>query len=112
MKDNHTSRTRPAAAATSVPHLIARAQRGEEVAFKTLFDVYKGRVYSICLSIIRVRRDAEELTTQVFLTLFRNLNAYKSENDFVKRMDFLAFSLALHMKRRMNGMAHEAGVAL
>lgn len=99
--------------AGSVRLLLVRARNGEEAAFKALFDVYKGRVYSTCLSVTRGRRAAEELTTQVFLTLFRNLNTYKSEGDFVRRMDFLAsFVSVLHVKRKTNEMAHEAEVAL
>ena len=96
-----------------MPRLLVKARNGEQKAFKALFDIYKARVYSTCLSAIHVRGEAEKLTTQVFLTLFRNLNTYKSESDFVRRIDFLAsFISVLHVKRNISDTAHEVEVAL
>jgi len=88
--------------------LLVRARNGEEAAFEVLFDVCKGRVYSTCMAVARLQRDAEELTTQVFLTLFRNLKACKEVRDFVKKMDSLAaFLSSLHMRKRTSQMVRE-----
>src|SRR5579875_1215665 len=84
----------------SVHSLLIRAKQGEEEAFKALFELYKSRVYSRCLAITHVRRDAEEVTADVFLTLVRNLPACKGERDFLRKMDSLPPVLAVRCVRR------------
>src|ERR1700757_68601 len=47
--------------------LVRRAQRGDEEAFATLFQVHRSFVYSVCLSMMRDASEAEDLTQEAFL---------------------------------------------
>src|SRR5215470_6015833 len=62
--------------------LIARAQRGDEEAFATLYSAYKRRVYSLCLRMIHSEVDAEDLTQEAFLHLFRKIDSFRGDAAF------------------------------
>lgn len=85
--------------AASTPALLLRAQKGEEAAFKALYEVYKKRVYSVCLAMVLNPGDAQSLTRQVFLRLFRNICAFREEREFLAWMDRLTIGLAASRRR-------------
>jgi RNA polymerase sigma factor (sigma-70 family) len=62
--------------------LIARAQKGDEAAFEEIFERYKRRVFAFCLRLTRVPADAEDLTQEVFLLLFRKISTFRGESAF------------------------------
>ena len=51
---------------TSERNLVRRAQRGDQEAFATLFQLHKKRVYSVCLQMTKDVADAEDLTQEAF----------------------------------------------
>jgi len=53
--------------------LVQRAQNGDEQAFATLFQSHKKRVYSVCLLMTKDVADAEDLTQEAFLQVFRSV---------------------------------------
>jgi RNA polymerase sigma-70 factor (ECF subfamily) len=71
---NHTSR------ACSDVELVKRAQRGESEAFADLFHAHKSRVYSICLRMTNNTAQAEDLTQDAFLQVFRKLATFKGNS--------------------------------
>jgi RNA polymerase sigma-70 factor (ECF subfamily) len=62
--------------------LIARAQRGEEAAFEALFEAHKRRVYFICLRMIHDAAEAEDLTQEVFIKVFRKISTFRGDAAF------------------------------
>jgi DNA-directed RNA polymerase specialized sigma24 family protein len=75
--------------------LISRAQRREEEAFFALYELYKRRVYSLCLRIGGTAGEAEELTQEVFLRVFREISTFKEEAEFAAALNALAIKLAI-----------------
>ena len=58
----------------SDPHeaeLIERAKLGNAQAFQALYDKHKRRVYSLCLRLTAYTAEAEDLTQEAFLQLYR-----------------------------------------
>ena len=53
-------------------HLLARIAEGDEHAFRSLFDLYKGRVIVYALRLSKSRYVAEEIVQEVFLKLWTN----------------------------------------
>jgi len=99
-------RTPSLAASSLVPadasesHLIARAQRGDEAAFAEIFKRHKRRVYSICLRMTRVPADAEDLTQDVFLLLFRKISSFRGESAFTTWLNRLVSNVAfMHLRK-------------
>ena len=60
--------------------LVKRAQEGDSEAFAALFHAHKGRVYSICLRMTNNTAQAEDLTQDAFLQVFRKLDTFKGNS--------------------------------
>jgi RNA polymerase sigma-70 factor, ECF subfamily len=80
--------------------LIQRAQRGEEQAFATLFQFHRKRIYSVCLRMTRDVADAEDLTQESFLQVFRSINSFRGDSAFSTWLYRIAVNAALMRLRR------------
>lgn len=60
--------------------LVERAARGDYTAFEALVRRYHSRVYSLALGMTKNVMDAEEVTQETFLNMFRHLAAFKQES--------------------------------
>jgi RNA polymerase sigma-70 factor, ECF subfamily len=60
--------------------LVKRAQEGDSEAFAALFHAHKGRVYSICMRMTNNTAQAEDLTQDAFLQVFRKLSTFKGNS--------------------------------
>jgi RNA polymerase sigma-70 factor, ECF subfamily len=80
---------------------IALARRGDAVAFEYLYKAYCRRVYSVCLRMIRNPAEAEDLTQQTFLQLFRKIGTFRSEATFSTWLHRVTVNVVLlHMRHR------------
>ncbi|MGA9353119.1 MAG: sigma-70 family RNA polymerase sigma factor [Terriglobales bacterium] len=64
----------------SEAELIRRAQQGDAEAFGCLFEKHKTRVYALCLRMTRNTAEAEDLTQDAFLHVFRKLSAFRADS--------------------------------
>lgn len=80
--------------------LIERAQQGDEEAFATLFQSHKKRVYSVCLQMTRDVADAEDLTQDAFMQVFRSLNSFRGDSAFSTWLHRIAVNTVLMKLRR------------
>jgi RNA polymerase sigma-70 factor, ECF subfamily len=94
--------TQPTPASPSDTGLIARAQRGEEQAFEALFHQHKRRVYSVCLRMIGNPAEAEELTQEAFLQVFRKIHTFRGESAFSTWLHRLSVNTVLMRLRKKN----------
>jgi RNA polymerase sigma-70 factor (ECF subfamily) len=62
--------------------LVARAQQGEMVAFEVLVVKYQRRVAATIRRVVHEDRIAEELTQEVFLSVFVALPSFRPDGDF------------------------------
>jgi len=62
--------------------LVQRAQRGDEQAFATLYQLHNKPVYSVCLRMTKDVAEAEDLTQEAFVQAFRNLNSFRVGSAF------------------------------
>jgi RNA polymerase sigma-70 factor (ECF subfamily) len=62
--------------------LVQRAQRGDERAFATLYQLHNKLVYSVCLRMTKDVAEAEDLTQEAFIQAFRNLNSFRGGSAF------------------------------
>lgn len=63
-------------------NLVKRAQAGDEHAFATLFQQHKNRVYSVCLLMTKDVAEAEDLTQEAFLQVFRCIHSFRGDSAF------------------------------
>lgn len=62
--------------------LVLTAQQGDADAFAALFNAHKAKVYSICLRMTCNSAEAEDLTQDVFLHVFRKLATFRRDSAF------------------------------
>jgi RNA polymerase sigma-70 factor (ECF subfamily) len=56
--------------------LVRRCLRGESHAIQTLVDRFQSGVLGLCLRLLNHRQDAEDVTQEVFLRIFRSLRRW------------------------------------
>jgi RNA polymerase sigma factor (sigma-70 family) len=56
--------------------LVRSCLKGEPDAIRTLVDQFHAEVYGICVRILNHRHDAEDVTQEVFLRVFRSLRRW------------------------------------
>ncbi|MBI4463105.1 MAG: RNA polymerase sigma factor [Acidobacteria bacterium] len=83
---------------------IERAKQGDGSAFEFLYNTHKRRIYSLCLRMTGNREEAEDLTQEVFLQMFRKVGTFRGESAFSTWMHRLAVNLVL-MRLRKKGLA-------
>ncbi len=80
--------------------LIQRAQQGDEDAFAALYQIHKKRVYSVCLQMTKDVADAEDLTQEAFLQVFRSVHSFRGDSAFSTWLYRIAVNTVLMKLRR------------
>jgi RNA polymerase sigma-70 factor (ECF subfamily) len=62
--------------------LVKRAQEGDSDAFAALFHTHKARIYSVCLRMTNNTAEAEDLTQDAFLQVFRKIASFRGDSAF------------------------------
>jgi len=60
--------------------LVRLALEGNEDAFATLFNAHRTKVYSVCLRMTSNTAEAEDLTQDAFLQVFRKLGTFRGDS--------------------------------
>jgi RNA polymerase sigma-70 factor (ECF subfamily) len=59
--------------------LLARLQAGDESALADLADAYSSKIYQLAFRYLRNKEDAEEVTQDVLLKVYRNVAAFRGD---------------------------------
>jgi len=81
---------------------IERAKQGDADAFEGLYDLHKRRVYSLCLRMTANAAEAEDLTQEAFLQLFRKIGTFRGESAFSTWLHRMAVNVVLMRLRKKN----------
>jgi RNA polymerase sigma-70 factor (ECF subfamily) len=74
---------------------IRRAQRGDGPGFERLYHLHKRRVHAICLRMVANPSEAEDLTQEAFLQVFRKISTFQWKSAFSTWLHRLAFNVVL-----------------
>ncbi len=85
------------------PDLIRLAQQGDAAAFEALYQLHNRRVYSLCLRMVGNTAEAEDLTQEAFLQLFRKISTFRGESAFSTWLHRLAVNVVLMKLRKKSG---------
>src|SRR5262245_47935696 len=78
------------------------AAAGDMVAFENIYRRYRSRVYSRCLRMIRNTTQAEDLTQEVFIQLFRKIHTFRGDSSFSTWLHRLTINQVLmHFRKRV-----------
>jgi len=79
--------------------LVARAQAGDQRAFRELYRRHAGRVYALCLRLTGNASDADERTQDVFVRLWDKLRSFRGESAFSSWLHRLTVNVVLNERR-------------
>ncbi len=79
---------------------IRRAQQGDEAAFERLYRLHCQRVYALCLRMVRNTAEAEELTQEAFLQVFRKIATFRGGSAFSTWLHRVVVNIVLMRLRR------------
>jgi RNA polymerase sigma-70 factor, ECF subfamily len=80
--------------------IIARAQNGDEAMFEQLYKRHSRRVYALCVRMVKDPAEAEDLTQEAFMLLFRKIHTFRGESAFSTWLHRLAVNCVLMCLRR------------
>ncbi len=84
----------------SLPEVIARAQAGEEEAFRMLVEQHSRNVFNVAYRIVGNSADAEEAVQETFLKVFKRLGSFEERARFTTWLYRVAANAAMDVVRR------------
>ena len=79
---------------------IRKAKDGDAAAFEYLYNLHCRRVYGVCLRMVKNQAEAEDLTQQAFLQLFRKIGTFRGESGFSTWLHRVTVNIVLmHIRR-------------
>jgi RNA polymerase sigma-70 factor, ECF subfamily len=91
------------ASGMSEAEAIEGARQGDGQCFEVLYAIHKKRVYSLCLRMVGNIAEAEDLTQDAFLQLYRKIESFRGDSKFSTWLHRLAVNVVL-MHLRKNGL--------
>ncbi len=81
--------------------LTQAASKGDMVAFEELYQRHHRRVYSICLRMLQKTHEAEDLTQDVFIQLYRKVGSFRGDSAFTTWLHRMTVNQVLmHFRKR------------
>ncbi|GGE55679.1 ECF RNA polymerase sigma factor SigW [Pullulanibacillus camelliae] len=83
-----------------VKQLILKVRKGDHDAFAKIVDLYKKPVYNICLRMIGIPQEAEDLAQDTFLRAYTNIERYEIDKKFSTWLYRIATNLSIDYLRK------------
>jgi len=80
--------------------LIKKIIKGDARAFGILIDRHQEFVYTIVFRILKTKEDAEEITQDVFIKIYKSLSTFKLESKFTTWLYTIAYRMAISRLRK------------
>ena len=79
---------------------IQSVKAGDYSAFSHIVSKYQKMVFNVILRIVNHREDAEDITQEVFIKVFKSLNNFKEESEFSTWLYRIAYNTTLSELRK------------
>ena len=83
--------------------LVSEFQAGKREAYDKIADIYQKKIYNLSYNLTRNQMDAQDVTQEVLLTLFRKINMFQGKSAFsswVYRITLNASYMKLRTKKK------------
>lgn len=90
--------------------IISGLKTRDEQSVVDLLDKYQGRIYNLAISILRNEGDAEEITQDVFMTVYQKIDSFKGDSAFfswIYRICVNACLMRLRNRKRTDAVSIE-----
>jgi RNA polymerase sigma-70 factor, ECF subfamily len=80
---------------------LALAQKGDHFAFAQLYSLHKRRIYTLCLRMVGNKAEAEDLTQEAFLQLYRKIGTFRGDSSFSTWLHRMVINVVLmHLRKK------------
>ncbi|MCV2886616.1 RNA polymerase sigma factor [Aestuariibacter sp. AA17] len=83
--------------------LISAVKNGDKQAYKQLYELHVGQVYSLCLRLTSDKGLAEDATQEVFIQLWRKIANFNGESKFSTWLHSVTSNITISYMRRQKG---------
>jgi RNA polymerase sigma-70 factor, ECF subfamily len=83
------------------PELLVRCQQGDTLAFARLMADTQVGVYSLAYNVLRNHEEAQDMTQEVYLRVWRALPGFRSESRFTTWLYRIAVNTCLNRRRQL-----------
>lgn len=80
--------------------LIQKIKAGEARAFEILVYRYQDHIYSVCLSILKNKPEAQEAAQDTFIKVYKSIKSYKEDSKLSSWMYKIAYRTSLDYLRK------------
>lgn len=81
--------------------LAQASSKGDMAAFEEIYQRHNRRVYSLCLRMLQNPHEAEDLTQEVFIQLFRKIGSFRGDSAFTTWLHRMTVNQVLmHFRKR------------
>jgi RNA polymerase sigma-70 factor (ECF subfamily) len=80
--------------------LVARCQKGDNEAFRTLVEKYHKKAYSIALGMVHNPEDAMDITQEAFIKVHKYIDNFKGSSSFYTWLYRIVINLCIDFLRR------------
>ena len=81
--------------------IIQRAQQGDGTAFECIYRSNSRRIFGLCLRMVGNASEAEDLTQEAFLLVFRKIRTFRGESAFSTWLYRLSINVVLmHLRKK------------
>lgn len=91
---------RPSGDAVDDRELVTRAQKGDRAAFRSLFERYNRRAYSLAFGVVRNADDALDVVQDAFIKAHRHLDKFEGQASFYTWLYRIVMNLAIDHIRK------------
>jgi len=81
---------------------ITKAARGDQNAFETIYRVHCKFVYNVAWRIVTRHEDAEEVTQEVFLVIYRKLSSFQFQSSLKKWIYRVTINTAMNYAKKLS----------
>ncbi len=86
--------------------LIERLKLRDEAAFRTFVRQYQDKIYNLVFRMMGNAQEAEDVSQEVFITVFKNIDAFRGDARFSTWLYRIAIN---HCKNRLKYLGRRAG---
>lgn len=84
--------------------LVERVQKGDEAAFKELFDRYHRRAFAVAFGVVKNKQDALDIVQDAFIKVHRHIGNFQGSSSFYTWLYRIVMNLSIdHVRRGKKG---------
>ncbi|MDP3461372.1 MAG: RNA polymerase sigma factor [Bacteroidales bacterium] len=80
--------------------LVREITSGNDAAFMALMDKYQRQVFRTVMGFVHTKEDAEEITQDIFIRVFKSLNTFQGKSEFSTWLYRITVNTSLNFIRR------------